>query len=297
MDEELLKEKVKNQQSLVKRLKKVLNEKMVSIEGHFDQAVVFSFSNDFKIVICPQKSGYKSVFSQKGLLHIFDEDFKSLTLFSKGKLKNLEQEDGSLYINNSLFPFLKTQDSKAHAQVNYYNLYYHDLRAMLSQVYELGLNPGREFFLYGNNEISSRFSESDFKVKIPKKGLKVKVNDDSALILSPTDNAPYRSIDLFTGMGYLTKNFLYLGNLTEYRPVKSKRKGCVVSYNGATNERTYMMPVLKKTVNLKSVPKIAVEKADGKEFLLKKDKNTFYLQDDEGKIKIHHPDLLIYILE
>mgnify|MGYP007088035767 CR=1 FL=1 len=294
MTDEQVREKAKEFQNLLKRLRNVLDPAFVKVEGFFEHSVVFSFK-DFKIVVSIQKAIRREFHSTEGLLLLNDQNFKLLDSFSKNKLKNLEQEDGSLYLDNALRPFLKTETVKAKAQVNVKKIYYFELKSLLNKAYSLNQDPSKEFFLFGNDELRKRFNQSNVHLKITSKGIKVEVQDKSALLFTNDDGS--RFMDLHYGQGFLSKNYLYLGNLMKYKEVKKPKDG--VDYSVRVNgdgTKIYMVSVLKDGIDLKTTPRIAYEKADGKSFVLKKSKGEFYLEDEKGKISIGHPDLLIRVL-
>jgi hypothetical protein len=283
----------KDFQNMVTMLRSRLNPELTKVKSFYEQGIVIAFKNGFNLLITPltPKNKFRPYFSCAGLSVIQDEDFFFLKkIVYKEKLEP-SYENGSKHLFNIIQAF-SSRNSK-NALKYYKSIFPFELKSLLNDHFKLGLDPAKEYFLYGNDELRPRFSQSK-EIKVPKKGLRCKIDDDSAIIIYKPE---CRIIELTEPFHcYQDKKYIYIGKIFHYKKCKAE-DSTYIQFNGKTEKRTYMKAVLNKGVDLKKQERFAYKKANQMEFVLKQDsKGIFSLWDKDGEVIIVHPDLLIRIL-
>jgi hypothetical protein len=281
-------EDVKAHHKMIKNLNKRLNHDLATAEGFYEQGVVIAFANGFNLFVNPFKGEYKATFSTKGLLVIQDPGLKNLNKVLKNDIKSFNYENGSKFLFQIIKAFSKNE--RKNVLKNYQKVYHFELRDLLNSYFKLGLDPRKEFFLYGNDQLSPRFHQVK-ELKIGKGGIKVKIEDRSAILFNTELG---RVLDLDSGMFYKTKSHIYLNKIFHHEEC-SEKDATEVRHSG--NAVNYFKMVLNENVNLKNEKRFAYQSADKMKFTLKKDSKGIYsLWDDLGKIEFAHPDLLFRVI-
>jgi hypothetical protein len=282
---------VKKYLNLVSTLRNKLNPQLTKVEGSYQQAIVISFKNNFKLFISPfaPRPPGRSNFTIQGMTVIQDENFKALEQILNNKKIEIKYEDGSKFLFHIIKAFSKSEVKKV--KENYKNIHEFELKSLLNDTFNLELDPNLEFFLFGSDEFSPRYSQTnDFKV--PKSGIKCRIEDRSAIVINHPSG---RILDLDSRNNYVTQKYIYLGNIFHYKKC-SKKDASLIRSNGV-NKKTYFKIVLNKNINLKKEKKLSYNNVNGWEFTLKIDSQGIYsLYDKIGQIKISHPDLLIRLI-
>jgi hypothetical protein len=268
---------------LYKKLRSHLDLSRVSLEGQFEKALVFSFKKNFKVLIIPQQnsinlSEYPVVFF-KDITMIYDPSFEHTNKI----LKN--EEVSSDY--KILYAILKSFSKKATPK--YYDLLPYPLKKDLEKTFKLRINADKEYFLFGNDELKSRYSYKNLKAI--KKNQKVQINDSSAVLVVHNGK---RYVDISSSFFYMDDKYIYKDDICKRVKVENINEADITSSDGEKN--TYYKTVLKDNVRLSELTnKVRYYKVNGKKFTLIKHKNEFFLKDQKGLIEISHPDLLIYL--
>jgi hypothetical protein len=284
--------KITRYQKLLAKLKEILLPELCIVESSYGNSITITINN-YAVVFIPHKSDIRPVVSNKLVKIIYDEDYRILEKVVFGKKVNEDFEDASHYIIRLIKAFSKNTKKQAYEAME--KIYDYPLKEALIKYYQLEVNPLKEYFLFGDDEVGSRYRGLQEKLKIPQEGIKVQIKDSSALLFTRKDGKQF--IDLSTGTMYMDKKFLYLDRTLVVRKQCSKKDSELVSI-GPNNSRTYWKNTLKKGVDLKKLDKIPYKSADKMEFILKEKDGTMFFEDKNKQIiSIHHPDLMIYILE
>lgn len=284
----------KNQ--IVSKLRSLLNFDLVEEVGSFlGEGISILLKNGYNFIIVPEKGlSDRTTYFNKLMYIVHDESFEVVSkILNKEKIK-IDHENGSKQINDFLEAFSKneslTLEDRKELYKGMYQLYPKELYA---SHYNLGEDPNRELFIFGNDELSVRYHRSK-GVKVPPQGLKVRILDESALLFT-LDNGK-RSIDLKT-VGYLDGQYHYPNNqILRYEECPEEEADITVYKNHVPH---YQKEFLREDVDLSKERRIPYVKANGMEFILKEDKKKmeYFFEDNNGKIRIGHPDLCVYILD
>lgn len=292
------KEVIDSFQELVKTLSEKLNHEVVKVTGFYQHGVILSFIDNTTIFISAQSSPRDSQVVANKFRLFYDPGMINLSKIVFNQPIKLDYDNGSKWLWQIIKSFTKEDYYNKEKQLkNYHKLHMFELKDLLRKTVHLPVDPNLEFFLYGDDELVARYKNNN-KLEIPAKGVRVKIQDKSAILFKGKS----RNIDLSTGLFYMNDGYMYLDrNIVEMVDCEEGDHE-FVSYNG-NNEKKFSKMQLKAGVDLTKIKKIPYELADGMELTLKisktKNKNgihTYYFTDDEGKIRISHPDLLIYIL-
>lgn len=281
-------------QEMITELKSKMNKAVVKIDTFSDRGIVFHFINGYKIIISPAKAKSNHLHSD-GVSLIYDYDFNNLSHIVFGQPIKLDHENGSKFIYNIVNTF-KSEDffNKEKQLENYKSINIYELKSLLAKYLLLPVNPDKEYFLYGDDELRPRFKQSP-KLKFKAQGHKVIISDTSALLF---DDGKRRYIDLESGLLYKKDGLLYLDRnivvMKEFSEaeVKSGDDSYLVSFDQKGNKK-FFKNVLKEGVDLSKIPTIKYQEVNGFFYKLKKNKNVYFFEDEQGKISISHPDLLI----
>ena len=282
---------------------KLLNhfdKSLVSISTHYNQAIFIKLKNDFIAIVIPYKCERKDLVMEKNIHIIFDENFQFL---KKCIEETVSESDFDFYENfglRDLFYLVKgfkKNINQEEAIYAYKKTIDYLPRKLLSETHNIGWNPGHEFFLFGNDELSPRYRGYPHKKILGDKN-KVLILDKSAVVIGDINN---RSIDLLPSTFYRDEKFIYLDkNIVSIVRTESNENDSLIvghSINPKTLKKSYAKLVLDPSVDLSKVKKTPYENVDKKIFNLICKNDVYHLEDDDGeKIKISHPDLLIYIL-
>lgn len=293
---------------LKNKLNEILDLSLVEVKS-VDSKLVFEFKNGVTYTVDPSgDKSDKSRWNHGGRNQSFiDPGFKILL---NQVLNEPYKEDSMGYdpivksnYKRILQAFSKNNNSSLNQQIENYNqLFDGHLKEFFSKVFNLSLDPKKEFFLLGDDEVVPHFrlSKEDQVEKLLEnlaEGKKVKIIDKSAYIFQSKKG---RTIDLNSHY-YMDDNFMYLGSVTEDVELEAEPEDDAdyfVSFNTKDNTKRIFKKVLRKDVDLSTeTNKLAYKKANGLELTLFKVGEEFFFKDSEGEISIRHPDLLIYLLE
>jgi hypothetical protein len=297
---QLKNKKLAKELDLIRKLKDKLTDS-VSVERISDSGFLFSFSNGFKLTVIPFSTEGKQSYWTTGFMTIHDVDYVYLTDWLAGRKKNglNEKDRAAILLFDILNAFSKKESTKKKARVNYDKVHQFELKDLLDTKFKLNLDPRKDFFLFGSDQLEPRFKQAGQELIIPKKGLKVQVNDKSALIFEYGNR---RSIDLLV-FGFKTKKYIY-PNTDIFTYVESSKptKNCLVKFTTdiktGTNKMIYLTKKLNKDIKLVDEVKFPYVEAHGRIFTLKRCSGGIYsLYDNDGEISIAHPDLLISLVK
>lgn len=281
-------------QDMITELKLKMNKAVVKIDTFSDRGIVLHFINGYKVIISPAQAKSNHLHSD-GISLIYDYDFNNLSHIVFDQPIKLDHENGSKFIFNIINTFKNEDFSNKIKQLeNYKQINIYELKSLLAKYLRLPVNPDKEYFLYGDDELRPRFKQSP-KIKFNNKGHKVIITDKSALLF---DDGKRRYIDLESGLMYKKDGLLYLDRnivvMKEFSEaeVKSGDDSYLVSFDQNGNKK-FFKNVLKEGVDLSTIPTIKYTEADGFTYKLKKNKNVYFFEDTQGKISISHPDLLV----
>lgn len=282
---------VKRHQTLVAKLKSIVNPFICSVESWFGNSITLTINN-FAVVIIPHQSE-RAVATNKLVKIVYDENYNILESILNNKEVSENFEDSSHVLNNLIFALRPLKKNEAIIAVD--KVYDYPIKEALIKYYKLKVNPLKEYFLFGNDEIGLRYRDQQKPLKVTSKGVKVIIKDKSALLITGKDGKLH--IDLNT-TNYLDDKFIYLDK-NIYELIPSTKDQCdLVSMSSKNNEKKYLKISLKNGVDLKSVDKLAYQKADKMALTLKKNKKgEFFFENKKGQvIHIGHPDLLITVV-
>lgn len=287
---------LKDYSSIVKYLNDLLCNDIVKARlSQSHDCIDLSFSNNFKILIYASGSltSKNQYFSSFNSLVFFDEKFSLLKDLITNQPIKLEYTNGSKELSNILKAFSSENVDNKIKNQQYWKLVRFELKELLSTHFKLGLDPRKEYFLFGNDQIRARYDEN-FTAPSIRNNQKIKIIDNSAILI---ENNQKRIIDIDHGGLYKTDFHIYLNSdIFHYIPC-SKEEGDTVSYDSKTGLTTYKKRVLKDGINLTTESRLPYKNADQMIFNLSKNtESEFVLSDNLGEIQIHHPDLLFYFL-
>lgn len=282
------------------KLLKHFDKALVSISTHFGQAIFLNFINDFKVIIIPHENEHKDLVRERNIDIIFDKDFNFLRecLENKAELESIEKTDNfGLSTLFYLCKGFKKNISKEEALDVYKKTIDYPAKKLLSDTHNLKFDPSHEFFLFGNDELVPRYREYPQKSLFGNRN-KIIVLDHGSCLFGEFGS---RSIDLQTGMFYRDDQYIYIDKdivkLVECNKIEATDIYVGSSGHGKNETKKYMKLVLKENVDLSKVKKLKYESAYQKVFYLNEKDGEYSLETEDGeKIRISHPDLLIYIL-
>lgn len=225
---------------------------------------------------------------------LFDPNFKFLSAALSNKAPKFEEpeiDDRNSYSTiKDVVDFL-TMNDKSKGQEVYWKNHLLGIKASISKIFNLETVPQKEFFWLGSDELRPRYSGSKLNLKNEQR---VKVIDSSAILFQGQEG---RSIDLLTGVTYSDDKYLYIGAKWKLKRLnsKSKEKADTTGFDG---HKTFKYKSVKpSTEEIRKATKLPFLKIKGQVYTLKKQGETFSFYDEQGEIKISHPDLLLYLLD
>lgn len=286
------KKKYENFKVIVDKLKENLISDLVSVNEMYPLAISLYFSNRFRILISSSATPEsRKTISSNDLLLIYDEGFINTSKLLFDPLYKQNHESGMGMLKEILNAFSKEPSVKFENIKKYRSLHFFELKYILSDYFGLGLDPKREFFILLNDQIQSRFLT--LKAPSPKSGSTITIIDDSAIMF---ESRGERVIDLFVGIHYKTATHIYTSKIFHYEDCDENDPDRTDTiYNGES--KTFRKMVLNEGVDLENSPRYSYKSADQMELTLKKSGGIYYFEDSQGRIEIHHPDLLIYLLD
>lgn len=277
------------------KLEKWVDPKICRIDCYYQVAIFFIFKG-FQVIVIPKANTHKFSATSKSAKVFYDDDFKLMKQVLSGKKLKKDYDNGS-YIIEGLLGAVKKGLSTAQAEKAVNEVHDYIIKKTLQEYYKLSDNPDNEYFLYGDDQLEPRYRGYQPPITLPD-GVpqRVRIKDNSALLITGKNGDLY--IDLNSGLHYQDDKYIYFGDITE-RKTCTEKNADLVSYNSKTGKKSYFKTVLKKGVKLKDHEnKVAYVKADGMKFTLyfeSATKNFYFKDDNDNKIHISHPDLLVYL--
>lgn len=281
---------VSQHQKLVSQLKQWINPAIALVESWYGSSITLTIPN-LSIVIIPQASERACVTNLYTKI-IFDPNYKFLKKIINQQNFKRDYENGSEVLFHILQALKRLTQSEA--ETAYEHIHDYALKQALIRHYHLNQDPNKEFFLFGDDEFRPRYTDFQPPLKVPSEGLKVKIQDKSALLFTRENGSQYLDLDI--GMFYKDDTYIYLNSKIVQMVKCSKAESTTVSYNSKTKSKIYRKLELKPGIDLTHEKKIRYQSANGREFTLKLNHQTYFLEDDQGtKVDLSHPDLLVYI--
>jgi hypothetical protein len=278
------------------KLEAWVDPKLCRLDCYYRTAIFFMFKG-FQVIVIPQANLYKYSATSRSAKIFFDEDFQMIRTVLSGKKLKKDYDNGS-FIISGLLAAIKKGLTNAQAEAAMEEVHDYIIKKSIQEYYKLTENPDNEYFLYGDDQLEPRYRGYQPPITLPEGvGQPVRIKDSSALLITSKDGQKY--IDLNSGIHYSDDKFIYFGDITTRQKCSGKAQHDLVSFNSKTGQKTYFKTVVKKGVNLKKhTDKVPYIKADGLKFTLffEAATKTFYFQDEQNqRINISHPDLMVYL--
>lgn len=174
-----------NYSSIVKYLTDLLCKNLTQVRlSQSHDYIDISFLNNFKISIYASRSltTKNQYFSSQNSLVFFDEKFSLLKNLITNQPIRLEYTNELKELLNILKAFSNENVDKKIKNKQYWKLIRFELKELLSAHFKLGLDPKKEYFLFGNNQIRARYYENFMSPSI-RTNQKIKIIDDSAILI------------------------------------------------------------------------------------------------------------------
>lgn len=289
---------MKNTQSkpyleMIATLKNKLNPKLAQVIKHNREGLVIAIENFYLIIVANAKTAEGHRVSAPGVELIFDPDYAYLKAVLQDD-KKLPDKDFNGRVIQSILKALSMnkKTSKAGALEAYNDNHLFSVKCILSKYFKLDLKPQNEYFLFGDDEIQSRYKTGD--QSLLKKTISQVVILDKGAFIKERNGKRYIAMDY--GMSYRDEKYFYPEVKIAYAR-STKEESDSVRHNPKTETYTYYKTVLPKNADLSKSAKVPYCSANNLKLTLKRKGNTFSFYDKKGLITIDHPDLLICLLK
>lgn len=205
-------------------------------------------------------------------IFLYDKNFEKMLMLLKGKKTKLNYGEKILQSIISLSTSKKVNDEL------YFSLPSKEFKKSFSKIWSK-YNIKKELILFNNTELVGKYVRKS-KIRIPKKGLKVKLIDASSYLFESADGSRFVDCEYSKHTGYHVKDNIFV--LDRNKIIFNMKKDKYV---------------LRKGVKLSSCKLFSVKNIQNTIVTLYKSNGIIFLKDVKGVIRVSHPDLEMYLIE